>query len=71
MGFAIVFQSCTTKIMRQGSEVIKKTSGSTQLSMRFIMLINVKMPTVVDLFTFICRIKLNDWLSLFETEKMH
>ena len=36
-----------------GPEVIKLFSCSTQLSMKFIMLINVKMPTIVGILTFI------------------
>ena len=35
-----------------GLEVIKLFSCSTQLSMEFFMLINVKMPTVVGILTF-------------------
>ena len=34
-------------------EVIKLFSCSTQLSLKFIMLINVKMPTIVGILTFI------------------
>ena len=44
--------------VRPGPEVIKLFSCSTQLSMEFILLINVKMPT--SILTFISRI--NDWL---------
>ena len=36
-----------------GPEVIKKMSCSTQLSTKFILLINVKMPTIVGILTFI------------------
>ena len=39
------------------SEVIKLLSCSTQLSMEFILLIYVKMPTIVGILTFISRIK--------------
>ena len=35
-----------------GPEVIKLFSCSTQLSTNFIMLINVKMPTIVGILTF-------------------
>ena len=35
-----------------GSEVIKPISCSTQLSMKFFLLINIKMPTVVGILTF-------------------
>ena len=38
---------------KPGPEVIKLFSCSTQLSTRFILLINVKMPTVVGILTFI------------------
>ena len=36
-----------------GSETIKLYSCSTQLSMKFFQLINVKMPTAVGILTFI------------------
>ena len=39
-----------------GTDVIKLFSCSTQLSMKFILLINVKMPTIVGILTFISRI---------------
>ena len=39
-----------------GTKVIKLFSCSTQLSMEFILLINVKMPTYVGILTFISRI---------------
>ena len=53
------------KNVEPGPKVIKK-SCSTQLSMKFILLINVKMPTIVVILTFISRI--NDWLSWFNPE---
>ena len=37
-------------------QVIKLCSRSTQLNMKLIMLINVKMPTIVGIFTFISMI---------------
>ena len=40
-----------------GPGVINFFSCSTQLSMQFILLINVKMPTIVGILTFINRIK--------------
>ena len=43
-----------------GPEVIKLFSCSTQQSLKFILLINVKMPTIVGILTFISRI--NGWL---------
>ena len=36
-----------------GLEVIKVFSYSTQLSTKFILLINVKMPTIIGILTFI------------------
>ena len=36
----------------------KKNSCTTQLSKKFILLINVKMPTIVSIFTFISMINL-------------
>ena len=49
-----------------GPEVKQKTSCSTQLRMIF-LLINVKMPTVVGIFTFMSR--KNSILGLTEPEK--
>ena len=42
--------------MRPGPEVIKLFPCSTQLSTKFILLINVKMPTIVGILTFISMI---------------
>ena len=39
-----------------GPKVIKLFSFSTQLSVKFILLINVKMPASVGILTFISRI---------------
>ena len=39
-----------------GPEVIKLFSYSTQLSKKFILLINFKMPTIVGILTFISKI---------------
>ena len=47
------------KFFRKGrpwAEVIKKIPCSNQLSMKFIMHINVKMPTIVGILTFISMI---------------
>ena len=41
---------------KTGPEVIKLYSYSTQLSTKFILLINVKMPTIVGILTFISMI---------------
>ena len=43
-------------IQISGPEIIKLFSCSTQLSTTFILLINVKMPTIVGILTFISRI---------------
>ena len=40
-----------------GIEVIKLFPCSTQLSMKSFLLINVKMPTIVDILTFMNRQK--------------
>ena len=50
-----------------GPEVIKLFSCSTQLSMKFFLLINVKMPTTVGILTFMSRN--NSILGLSEPEK--
>ena len=50
-----------------GSEVIKFFSCSTQLSIKFFLLINVKMPTIVGILTFMSR--KNSILGLSEPEK--
>ena len=50
--------------VNSGPKVIKLYSCSTQLSTKFIMLINVKMPTIVGTLTFISRIN-NQEKSLF------
>ena len=42
--------------LQPGFEVIKLFSFSNQLSMIFIQLINVKMPTIIGILTFINRI---------------
>ena len=46
----------TDQPMTLGPEVIKLFPCSTQLSTKFIMLINVKMPTIVGILTFISMI---------------
>ena len=42
----------TDKVKESGPEVIKKISCSTQLSMKFYLLITVKMLTIVGILTF-------------------
>ena len=53
--------------MKTGSEVIKLFSCSTQLSMKFFQLINVKMPTIVGILTFMSG--KNSILGLSEPKK--
>ena len=50
-----------------GLKVIKLFSYSTQLSMNFFLLINVKMPTIVGILTFMSR--KNSIIGLSESEK--
>ena len=66
-----------------GPEVIKLSSCSAQLRLKFILLINVKMPTVVGILTFMSRINYHilryeskfsanfDYLSIYEQLKFH
>ena len=51
-----------------GPEVIKLFSCSTQLSIKFFLLINVKMPTIVGILIFMSR--KNTILGLAEPEKV-
>ena len=51
---------------KPGPEVIKK-SCSIQVSMNFFLLINVKIPTVVGILTFMSR--KNSILGLYDPEK--
>ena len=41
-----------SEVLGPGPDVIKLFSCSTQLSMKFFLLINVKMPAVVGILTF-------------------
>ena len=50
-----------------GPEVIEETSCSTQLSMKFFLLINVKLPTIVGILTLMNRE--NSVLGVSEPEK--
>ena len=54
-------------VCEPGPEVIKLFSCSTQLSMNFFLLINVKMPTVVGILTFMSG--KNNILGLSELKK--
>ena len=58
---------CIYLTIRPGPEVIKLFSCSTQLSINFFQLINVKMPTIVGILTIMCR--QNSILVLSEPEK--
>ena len=54
-----MFDPCTNPLAeedRSGTEAIELFPCSTQLSTIFILLINVKMPTVVGILTFISMI---------------
>ena len=50
---------------KTGPKVIRLFSCSIQLSMNFFLLINVKMPTIVGILTFMSR--KNSILGLFES----
>ena len=50
--------------MRSGPEVIKLFSYSNQLSMIFVLLINVKMTLIVCVLTFMSRIN-DNFLMIF------
>ena len=41
---------------KPGPKVVELFSNSTQLSSKFILLINVKMPTIVGILTFISKL---------------
>ena len=55
------------RISETGPEVIKHFSCSTQLSMKFFLLINVKIPSIVGILTIMSR--KNSILGLSESEK--
>ena len=48
-------------IASPGREVIKLFSCSVQQRLKFILLINVKMPTIVGILTFISNINYRLW----------
>ena len=54
MGTQVV-HSLRVNPMTSGYQVIKKTC-STQLQLKFILLVDVKIPTIVGIFTFISRL---------------
>ena len=62
--FICLFKFRVNHLERSGPEVIKLFPCSTQLSMKFFLLMNVKMPTVVGILTFM-RVK-NSILCLSE-----
>ena len=49
---AVLRKNLVITLVRSGPYVIKLSSCSIQLSMKWIMLINVKMPTIVGILTF-------------------
>ena len=63
--------ACVDENMQTGPKVIKLFSCSTQLSMNFFLLINVKMPAIiiVGILTFMSR--KNSILGLSEPKKSH
>ena len=54
-------------MLKIGPKVIKLFACSTQLNMKFFLLINVKMPTIVGILTFISR--KNSIIGLSEPKK--
>ena len=62
----ILVSHLKTYVMESGPKVIKLFSCSTQLSMKFFLPINVKMPTIVGILTFMNR--KNSILGLYEQE---
>ena len=82
LGSAVVSNDFEDHWVGSGPEVIKLFSCSTQLSLKFILLINVKMPTIVGILTFMTRIyqflrfeqKFStnfDYFSIYEQLKFH
>ena len=56
-------------LLSPGPEVIRLFSCSTQLNMNFFLLINVKMPTIVGILTFMSgKIAFQAYLSLKNAE---
>ena len=53
--YTSVFSAIFTKAYNLAPRLLKLFSCSTQLSMKFFLLINVKMPTIVGILTFISR----------------
>ena len=61
----VLDRACASTYKYSGPEVIKLFSCSTPLSTEFILLINVKMPIIVAILTFISMIDLKQGTSLF------
>ena len=55
LGHSIPYKIACMPSKDSGPEVIKLFSCSTQLSMKFSLLISMKMPTIVGIFIFISR----------------
>ena len=66
-GCALFKKYCSCLSKKPGPEVIKLFPCSTQISMIFLLLINVKMPSIVGILTFMSRE--NSLLGLSEPEK--
>ena len=64
-GLSVNISSCSS-ILKPSLEVIKLFSCSSQLSMKLFLLINVEMPTIVGISTFMAR--KNSVLVLSEPE---
>ena len=62
------FEKFAPSVPRSGPKVIKLFLCLTQLSMKFILLINVKMPTIVGILTFISRMNIPS--ECFEQDKL-
>ena len=54
--FFVLSVLASISLSNTGPEIIKLFPCSTQLSTKFMLLINVKMPTIVDILTFISMI---------------
>ena len=63
--FYIMSYLCTLKFLKTWPRGYKTFLCSTRLSMKFILLINVKMPTIVGISTFISRI-----ITSYESESL-
>ena len=57
MGVSFSLMNMGRDVRKSGPEVIKLFTYSNHLSMRFVLLTNVKMPIIVGILTFISMIK--------------